>query len=183
MKAKGTAVKSLKDYIIEEHGTEGLQRWLEALAPASRAIHQGTILTNAWYPFEDGLLGPMKAMDRMFYQGRAEGAWRQGRYTAEKNLHGIYKVFVKVANPQFLIRNTASLWHTYYDGSQAEVSDIGPGRAVLTLTGIETASLDYDHSVGGWVERALEICGCQRITVAISNPAPGTTRYEVGWQY
>ncbi len=183
MKAKGTAVKSLSDFIIEEHGTEGFQRWLTSLPPASQKIFSQRILVNSWYPFEDAVPRPMAAMAQIFYEGRTDGNWKEGRYTAEKDLHGIYRFFVRVANPQFLMRNTAGIWKSYFADSEARLAEGDKSRAVLLLSGIEPACRYFDHHVGGWVERALEICGCRNIKFDITNPERGTTRFEINWEY
>ena len=181
MQAKGTTIISLKDFVTQKHGQTGYQRWIDVLSPESKVIIKEPLLPTNWYHFEDALLKPMEAMGKLFYGGKTTGAWEQGRYTAETNLHGVYRVFVRVASPQFLIRNTAALWNSYYFGSQAKIVESDKSRAVLVLSEIEPVSIDYDHSVAGWIERALEICGCNQIKIAISNPEKGTTRYEMTW--
>lgn len=182
MQAKGTTVKALKDYITETHGSEGWQRWLESLPHSAKTIHTGSILPSRWYPFPDAMQAPLVAMVRMFYGGNSDGAWKEGRYTAETNLRGVYRVFVKVASPQSLVKNTASLWGSYYDGSTARVLESGGNGAVLLLQGIEPACAEFDHHVAGWIERALEICGSSRTGFTITNPAKGATRYDITWQ-
>jgi len=183
MQAKGTTVKMLKNYITEVHGSEGLQRWLRSLPPASQGIFNQQILVSAWYPFEEAVQKPMAAMDRTFYEGNTEGNWKEGRYAAENDLHGVYRVFVRMANPQFLMRNTVSIWSSYYAESEARLAEGGKDGAVLVLSGIEPACRHFDNHVGGWVERALEICGCRRIKITIANPEKGTTRYDINWEY
>jgi hypothetical protein len=183
MRAKGTVLKMLKSYIIEEHGSEGWQRWLKSLPPASQGFFNQQILVSAWYPFEDAVQKPMAALGQLFYGGDAEGNWKEGRYAAEHDLHGVYRVFVRVANPQFLMRNTVSIWSSYYADSEAQLAEGRKDGAVLVLKGIEPACRHFDNHVAGWVERALEICGCRQINIAISNPEKGNTRYEVSWDY
>ncbi len=182
MQAKGTTVKALKDYITETHGSEGCRRWLESLPPASQAVFAQGLLPSRWYPFEDAMQQPLVAMGRMFYGGNSDGAWQEGRYTAETNLRGVYRVFIKVASPQSLVKNTASLWRSYYDGSTARVLESNGNGAVLLLQDIEPACAEFDHHVAGWIERALEICGSSRTGFTITNPAKRATRYDITWQ-
>lgn len=181
MQAKGTTVRTLKEYVTETHGSDGYRRWLESLPPASQAVFGQRLLPSNWYPFEDAVLRPMVAMGSMFYGGDPGGAWREGRYTAAKDLRGVYRVFVRVASPEFLMRNTAVMWSTYYHGSEARLIEGRNDGAVMELSGIEPASRDFDHHVAGWIEQALEICGCSQIRFTITNPGPGTTKYDIAW--
>lgn len=183
MLAKGTTVVILKKYITELHGSEGYDRWLKSLPPKSQDIYRQQLLVSSWYPFEDAVQKPMAIMDQIFYGGTTEGNWKEGRYAAENDLHGVYRAFVRMASPQFLMRNTASIWSSYYAETEAQLVEGKKDGAVLVLKGIEPACLHFDKHVGGWVERALEICGCKQIGIAITNPEKGMTRYAVNWEY
>ena len=102
MEIKGTAVIAIRDYVKINHSAR-FNDWLGKLSGESRQIFEGVIDASKWYPIESGGIEPTKKAIEMFHQGDYKmGAWEAGKYSAQKALTGIYKIFVKAASPGYI---------------------------------------------------------------------------------
>ena len=55
----------------------------------------------------------------------------------------------------------------------------------LKLSNLPVKSDLIEHRIGGWIEKALEICGCQDLVVALpTSIAKGDayTTYDISWK-
>jgi hypothetical protein len=185
MNTKGTAVRAIKEYVVREFGTRGYEQWLLRIPDPSKAIFKGAVLASGWYPARDGVIEPLRAMCELFYRGDADGARQQGRFSADQDLRGVYKAFVKVASPQFLMRNVAAIWGSYYTDTKATATKLAEKTVRLEINNIDPDNPYNQHAIIGWAERALEICGCREITITADNkPAGGRAnyRFEISWK-
>ena len=171
MQAKGTALKAAREFVRQKYGSEGLDRWLAALPQKTREIYGKSLLSSAWYPYTEGLDLPLKGICDLFYQGRLQGAWEEGRFCAGSDLRGIYRAFVKVATPNMLVRNSALIFGSYFQGATLAVKESAGRRIVTHLRTEDQPSRYFDHNVAGWMESALELCGCKGLAVAIGAAA------------
>jgi hypothetical protein len=167
VKVKGSAIETLPLFVKEKFGNGGYQKWFEALSPETQKTYQNKILTSAWYPLKQAFLEPTQKICELFYSGDLKGAWENGRYSAEKGLKGVYKMFIKIGSVHFLIKKASTILPTYYDPSHIDIIELKDKSAVLHITRFEEADVIIDNRIGGWVERALEINGCKAVDVKI----------------
>jgi hypothetical protein len=184
MEIKGTAIISLQEF-VKKNFRERFDEWLISLPEASRKIMDGAILVNSWYPIQDAVIEPTKKMCDLFYHGDVKGAWEAGRFSAEHALKGIYKVFVKIGSPEFIIDKSSRILPTYYKMSEMEVVITKPKSSILRITKFPTPNTYLEYRIGGWMEKALEISGCEgitiRITKSMANGDP-VTEYLSEWE-
>ncbi|MDI6740386.1 MAG: hypothetical protein QME74_08495 [Candidatus Edwardsbacteria bacterium] len=185
MKAKGSALVPLREFVLKKFGEQGQQQWLAALPPASRQIHEQPLLTSCWYPFIDGFLVPVEQMCRLFYKGDPRGAWEFARYAADTELHTIYKVFVRISTPEFLMRNAGLIIKSYFSDAEIKIVESGRGMMRMRISNVDTPHVLFDHVVGGWTEQAFEICGCRNLSTSIVQSAVDNrefTEYHIAWE-
>ncbi len=181
MKVKGSAIQTLPLFVKEKFGDGGHDRWLNALSAEARDIFNKKILPSSWYPLKEMFLEPTRAVCDLFYNGNHKGAWENGRYSAEKSLKGIYKVFIRIGSVHFLIKKASTILPTYYEPSHIDVVDIGDNSTVLHITKFEEADVIIDNRICGWVERAMEISGCKTTDIQITKSlAKGDPVTEIG---
>jgi hypothetical protein len=184
MEIKGTAVKSIPDFIRKNH-PEKYQAWLEALPEPSQKLFRDGILPSNWYPMHDAAEVPTELLGKMLYSNATQGAWQCGRYSAENSLTGIYKFFIKAASPFFIVDKAGKIFTTFYQPSMMEVVQKGPDYVVLHITRFEEPSELIEHRVAGWIERAMEIHGFSYVLVEITKSlAHGDelTEFHVSWR-
>ena len=178
MKVRGSVISNINAYVKENHSSKH-QEWLDALESESQALMKRTT-SSSWYPIDEGMLAPTKTMCDMFYQSPKDGAWKSGRYSAEVSLKGIYKVFVVISTPVFLIKRASRILATFYDPTEVEVVDSSDKSMLVHFTRLPVQSEYLEYRIAGWMEKALEICGCKELSIKIGKSiAQGDNIFEV----
>jgi hypothetical protein len=167
MEIKGSAVKSIPDYIRKFH-PEKFNTWMESLPERSKQIFAGGVLPSNWYSLKDAAIVPTEALGKLVFEDAVKGAWQCGRFSAETALTGIYKFFIKAASPFFIIDRAGRIFTTYYQPSAMEVVEKGDDYVVLHITRFEEPSALIEGRIAGWIEKAMEIHGVGFVTVDIT---------------
>ncbi len=184
MEIKGTAVKSIDQFVRYKH-SERYTEWLNALPIGSKEIFNEPILATNWYPMVEAGVVPTRMIGKMIYGNELKGAWESGRYSADSALTGIYKVFVKVASPSYIINRASKIFSTYYTPSEVVVPSSSSHNVVVQITKFEIPDVIIEARIGGWIERALELSGCTDIKVLITmslTNGDAYTNYEISWK-
>lgn len=178
MEVRGSVVSSIQNFVKEKHSEE-YDKWISALSEDSQNIMK-RISTSSWYPIDAGVLEPTKRMCDLLYKDHKKGAWESGRYSAQMGLTGIYKVFVVISTPAFLIKRAARILATFYTPTALEVVNSTDHSMVVHFTQLPTKSEYLEHRISGWMDRALEICGCKNLSLRITQSiAKGDKLLEV----
>lgn len=168
MQVKGTSLIATEKFIRHRFGTEGYERFLEALPPSSRELFSATVLSPSWYPIDRAFYQPMETVCRTFYGGDPKGAREMGRFSALDALKGVYKVFARIASVDFVLKKTANIFATYYQPGRMEVAERGDRRIILRMTGISMPHPLLEERICGYLEGALEVCGEREGKVAVA---------------
>ncbi len=185
MKVKGVSIISTKEFVISKFGQEGYQKWLNALPQESAKLMEETILASTWYPLDIGMLEPTKKVCDVFYEGSFQGAEEMGAYSADKSLHGIYRVFVKAASPNTLLKRAAQLFQSYYSPSNIEIENVSKNHYIIRFSEFDPPSPFIEYRVIGWIIKALEICGAKNIRMSVKKHAKVRSEFselKVKWE-
>jgi hypothetical protein len=185
MEIKGSAVKSIPDY-LKKHHPEKYSMWLDALPEKSRKVFSEPVLPSNWYPMHDAAIIPTEVLGQILFSDAVKGAWQCGRFSAEMALTGIYKFFIKAASPFFIIDRASRIFATYYQPCSMEVTEKGDNYVVLHITQFEEPSKLIEGRICGWIERAMEINGVSYVDVAIEKSlttGDPFTEIMVKWGY
>ncbi|NQZ77327.1 MAG: hypothetical protein HRT61_14675 [Ekhidna sp.] len=178
MQVRGSVITNIDSYVKDIH-SDKYEKWVAALSDSTKEMMKRP-KSSTWYPIEDGILEPTRIMCDMFYSSAKEGAWKSGRYSAEMGLTGIYKVFVVVSTPTFLIRRASRILATFYDPTEVNVAESSDKSMLVHFTKLPTKSEHLEFRILGWMEKALEICGCKDLSVtAEKSIAKGDVLLEV----
>jgi hypothetical protein len=157
MKIKGVSVKTTVDFVKLKFPAK-FNEWLNALPPESSSILKNVIFANNWYPLHESVIVPMEFVAKNFYMGdKIKTAREIGIYSAEVALTGIYKVFVKIATPQFVLNRASQIFATYYDPSDIKIIESTANKAVLELSRFERKDELIMYRISGWVEKTLAL--------------------------
>lgn len=183
MEIKGSAVKSIREYVEKLH-PHRFDEWIESLPEESKEIFTSPIDATNWYPIISAAIIPTQKIDILIFNSTEKGAWELGRYSADTALHGIYKVFVRVLNPAYLIQRASRILSTFYHPSKMEVIEHSSKSVILHITEFGTPHVIIEERIGGWIEKALEITRCKDIGIEIpKSMAKGDpiTEYRISW--
>lgn len=177
MQVRGSVIKGVDQFIADNHKGD-YEVWKKKL-PSTTVHLMKTATSSSWYPVVEGLIVPMEIVCDMFYNKDIKGAWKAGRYSAEMALTGIYKVFVMVATPKFMMKRASRIVSTFYDPANIEVVHSTSNSMVLQTSQLFKNEI-LEHRMAGWMEKALEICGCNDLSVNITKSiAKGSDVFEV----
>jgi len=184
MNIKGTAVHSVAEFIKKKY-PDRYSDWLQALPAESHKIFKGMILTSGWYTLHDGLTVPLRISAKVFFSGNNEEAARtMGQFSANEALTGVYKFFVKLGSPKFLIERAGNLMSTYFQPSEVRISGIDKNKVTMLITKFPEPDEIIEWNIAGWIERALEVSGCSNVLVdipkslALGHPV---TEFDITW--
>ncbi|MGL1887219.1 MAG: hypothetical protein OCD76_11965 [Reichenbachiella sp.] len=183
MEVRGSVLKSIDEFVSTMHSAK-YDKWKESLTDETKGILKN-VGPQKWYPLKDGVVDPTEKMCSLCYFDRKKGAWESGRFSAEKGLTGIYKVFVLISSPAFMLKRSSRVMTTFYSPTNIVVAHSTDNSMLLHVTELPENSELLEHRIGGWMEKALELCGCNglvfNITSSLSKGDPYTA-YDISWK-
>jgi len=185
MKVKGSVVLSVLKFVKNQSASD-YENWLNSLPESSKEIYRNTILVSEWYPLDEGVVEPTRLIGKMFFNGDIlRAAHMSGVQSADDALSGIYKVFVMVATPKFIMKRASKIMTSFYEPSTLVLGDERSKGVDIHITKFDDANEIVEQRIGGWMEKALEICGCKNIQMDIPKSlARGDelTHYVINWE-
>lgn len=184
MEIKGSAVKATLDFVKDKYGSR-YNEWVRLLPEKSRSIIEQPIYATTWYSLTDSVIIPTQKVADLFYAGNATKAASEiGRYSADVALKGIYKIFVRVSSPHFVLSRASSIFATYYQPSDIRVIESLDKKAVLQLSKFHPNDKLIMSRIAGWIEKTLEITLKSALKVDVENHIEGsvlTSKITVIW--
>jgi len=185
MEVKGTAVMATREFVKSRFGESGLKKWVAVLEPDAAQVYGGAVLTNQWYDLGRMLVNPTRKIADVFYNGDMQAFRDVGKHSAEHGLRGIYKLFVKLGSPHFILGKAGNILPTYYKPCAMRGEEADKNKFCVYITQFEDYSDVIEHRIAGWIETALQICGCKDIAITVSkslSKKDAITQYDIEWQ-
>jgi len=162
---RGHVLLSRLKYVRDVAGEAGLQKVLAALAAPDRDVLTGMIPLVSWYPAElnlrlDAAIGAVlspRDKNHLFRE--------LGRASAEKNLKGVHRTYVREGDPHYLLAASPLIYAAYYAVGRRTCEKTGERSAVLRTYQAENVTAADCLTVVGWHERAIELCGGRDVKV------------------
>jgi hypothetical protein len=184
MEIKGSAVKATPDFVKEKFGIRYTE-WIKSLPEKSRTIIEQPIYATTWYSLMDSVIIPTQRAGDLFFGGNYVNAANEiGRYSADVALKGVYKIFVRVSSPHFVLSRASSIFATYYQPADIKVIESSEKKAVLQLSKFHPNDKLIMNRIAGWIEKTLEITLKSALKVDVENHIEGdnlTSRITVMW--
>jgi hypothetical protein len=159
----GHVIRSRYMY-ARKQGEEAFARVLAELSPEARKVMEDGPLETVWYSY-DILLDISTTIDRVLGEGDLQLVYEMGSFSCEHNLTGIYRVFFRFGNINFLVDRAAKAWHSQYDfGVMRTYRDPENKNLVtLELSDVPRPSKVLFLAIKGWVAKAAELSGSELI--------------------
>jgi uncharacterized protein (TIGR02265 family) len=176
MKAKASDIVTLRA-ICSGRGTEaGL---LAALSPEAQRVYR-TVAASAWIALPIAFEIYSQAALRM-YPTEHEPERRLGREIGRIQMTGIYKVFLRIATPEFLVRRVTHLWRTFYDCGQAGIEALTRDSGVLVVKEFPELVHSQREYIAGYLIALLELTGARGVRVSVLENDPQAWRWLLSW--
>lgn len=157
MKVKGTAVKSIKEYVLENY-PNNVDEWLDGLPEKSKEIHSNPILASHFYDLTDAILKPTEVASVLFFKADTEkAAYELGKFSGLKALKSVYKIFVKISSLDFVLKRVTSIYSTYYDSGKLFMTERDNERAKFSVFGLNKNEALNLHRISGWAEALFTV--------------------------
>lgn len=166
---KGTAVLDTLEAIKARAGKAELDKIISCLDAETQEIFRRPISPSSWYSC-DAFSRFLEADIRETAGGNEQELFKRSELVIEKQLTGIYKMFVRLGSPEFVIRRIAAVHSTYFDGVQIIPEMKGPNGATIQFVGFSRNHRIMGFVILGFFRKALEISGAREIDVRFTVP-------------
>ena len=187
---KGLVYVGALDY-YGTHVARGLEAVLERLAPPLVEFLGQRFLPGGWYD-----VGPLTIVAQA--AAIASGTphldllRQMTRTQAERDIRGVYRVLLKVASPEMVMRRLPQMAGKYLDFVRAEVREVRPKCWESTAHGVPSVAMHAYMAVSeAFITRALQLAGAKELRHrwfpleeegAIGEVALMKIRRELSWQ-
>ncbi len=169
MKIKGTAVKATPEY-IKKFYNDRYNEWLNKLPEESRELMSKPVIATDWYPLTESVTIPTRIIAEMIFDNdEKKAASEMGKYSADIALKGVYKIFVMISTPSFMLSRASSIFATYYQPSDIKIVESSGNHATIEIKGFEQKDIITAYRIAGWIERALEFVKRKNIKTEVTN--------------
>ncbi|RPH31959.1 MAG: hypothetical protein EHM93_11505 [Bacteroidales bacterium] len=185
MQVKGTSIITTRDFVKETFPSK-YNDWVKSLPAESKKLYEGHVRVSDWYEIKPAYYEPMDKIVEQFFSFNPQKAGEEmGKFSAKVALTGIYKVFLFVATPQYLMKRASRMVETFYVPSEVEVVETASKMAVMKIKKFDGITKTLEYRFAGWCVKALELCNCKnisyKITSHISSGQPATN-IEFRWE-
>jgi uncharacterized protein (TIGR02265 family) len=155
----GNTILARRKFVVDRGGEELWERVLRHLPAADATQLRRTILVTGTWPLELNLRLD-DAIARELFPGEPERAFREmGRASADVNLKGSQKAFLRDGDPHHLLSFAESIYAYYYGEGRRTYEKTGPNSAKLVTYDAPPATPGDCLTVVAWHERAIELSG------------------------
>jgi len=180
---KGQSIRNYPITLRAIRGDEVADRVIAMLSPDLRqGLELGTILAGSWYPVD---------YKRELHQagskvtGEPGFARVMGYEMTVRDLSGIYKTFVKIATPRYVLSIASRIFSTYFRPGTMRVVERRDRFVDVELTGCPGFDANIWRDVLGGCEATLIVAGARACRIRIvggGNDGDDFARANAWWQ-
>lgn len=175
-KIKGAVLLDSLKSIRARGGDAELARIVSHLEGEDRKVFETPIYPWEWYSL-DAFANFLEADIRETAGGNAEVLVGRSEKVIESQLRGIYRIFVKLGSPGYVVKRIASVHQTYFDNSKV-IAEVEGGSATIQYIGFKARHRILEYTIIGFYRKALEISGAKKVDVRFSVPMSDDKDYS-----
>jgi len=169
MNIKGTSIIHYHNY-VKNNFSDKFSEWLEKLPDESRKIYENVILSTNWYDLNDSYVIPIKFISEMFFDGNvSKTAFELSYLSAISALNGVYKIFIKIASLDFVIKRALNILTTYFSDVNVEILETNNSFFTMKINGFQKGQEIIFDSICGWVTGLLSFVLKTKYSVTQTN--------------
>jgi hypothetical protein len=181
-RTKGLTFGHVERFCIQRFGESA---WLDLVSELSTGDQQvlSEIVAVGWYDLEL-YARLMRAVDQRYGNGDLALLDDLGRFEAEADYRGIFRLFFRMASPAYMVEKTADYWRRFHDAGEWSIERRGATSVwgALSGWGVDAALC---RELVAYVKRAIELVGGR--DVALEHPrcrSRGAARceYLMSWR-
>jgi len=162
-KTKGNAFVALKSFITRKFGYDEWRRYLSLVEPGERKKVEMP-MAKEWYDL-DVWYRALHLLAENFGDDRQKIVLEFGRHEAERDLNGIQRLFLRLANPAFVLEKAGEYWKNFCDFGEWKIERTENG-AWAELAGVPVVDELYCTELLGYLSRMMELVGAKNVVAA-----------------
>jgi hypothetical protein len=111
----------------------------------------------------------LKAEVNILYNGDKTKLRKGSEEVVSNQLKGIYRFFVKLGSPEFVVSRIGSVHNSYFSGIELE-KEISDGKFIGRYFGYKADEDVFENIIIGFYKKALEISGAKNIVAKFNVP-------------
>jgi hypothetical protein len=159
---KGSAIHDAIESLKKRSGEQVFTSVISSLDNESKATFQKIILSSGWYSL-DHFSKFLESDIRIIAHGDESELITKAEIIVENQLKGIYKIFVKLGSPEFVLNKLSAIHKSYFRGVSIEIKMTGPNEAKIKYIGFEKQHRLIGFVIIGFYKKALEISGAKQV--------------------
>ncbi len=182
IRIKGTSIIDAVEAARKREGEQRLSQIIASLQPQLRQVFENGMVPTGYYSL-DAFVAFLEAGLRL--GGDDERILiKRTEAVVERQLTGLYRVFIKLGSPEFVIRRLTTIHPTYFTGIGITI-ELERGDARIRYTGFRKQHRLMEYVIIGFYQKALQICGARGVRVQMSVPMADEARFcelQVTWR-
>jgi hypothetical protein len=180
---KGRVLLDTLAAVRERGGEQGLSKIIKSLSNESRKVFESPILFSEWYPL-DAFAEFLEVDVRETANGDREELARRSEKVVGAQLRGVYRIFVRLGSPKFVITRISAVHETYFRGVKI-ILEFEPYSATIKYFGFNQKQNIMEHVIIGFFRKALAMSGANRVDLKFAVPIAQAGPYSelaISWQ-
>jgi hypothetical protein len=161
-KVKGSSWIAACEFINRKYGSQAVAKVVEKMDSKDIEILSQPILPITWLDYGTFIRFQVKA-DKILglgdYRLMVEGGSEFGR----ASFNGIYKVFIRILTPSFVLGKAAQLWRQTMDPGELTVFKETAKGVELKLTGFPDMPLHHEMHQGSFIAEIARLTGIKNV--------------------
>lgn len=180
---KGRVLLDTLTAVRERSGEQELAKIIKSLSNESRKVFESPILFSEWYPL-DAFAEFLEINVRETANGDREVLAKRSEKVVESQLRGVYKIFVRLGSPRFVISRISAVHETYFRGVKI-IMEFERHSATVRYVGFQKEHNIMEQVVIGFFRKALAMSGANRVELKFTVPIAQAGPYSelaISWQ-
>jgi hypothetical protein len=159
---KGRIILNARDFVLARDGKEGWRKVLQAL-PADERDTLAAMIPLGWYDMSLNDHVNRAIVDALGDAGSMDWMHALGRYAAGEDLRTIHRLFLRMANPAFVLERLAEFWGRYQDSGEWAIVRESDNRVTATLRGWGSRDEATCVRLAAYSKRLFELVGAKGV--------------------
>ena len=164
---KGSAVRDAVAAYQAELPDE-YQKVLAALDPQTRTL-LAEVRSNEWMPL-DAFVRYLQAQVDVTGVDPYKLHTERAEFVVERQLHGLYRFFAKLASPQSLITRLSTVNTIFWRGIEVERTVVSKTKVIVRYRGFEKQHRLMEPIIIGFFRKVLQVNGAQDVEAEFTTP-------------
>lgn len=159
---KGSAWLTFTEFLVQKSGPGAIEKVLKSLPPDDAKYFSQKILPITWVDYAYYTRFLLQA-DKVCGRGDYELIRESAVFHANKDMNGLYRMFIRIATPGFVLGKSAQLWRLMMDQGKLVVSAETPKSAELRLTEFPNIPLHHELDQLPFMEEIARMTGAKNV--------------------